>query len=150
MSHPHETQQQRTAGRHPVDAALREREKYQVVDDWDAMLNQSNVGVNHDKYYVIQLLVDGEGRYYCWTHWGRVGEPGQNSLSTCASLQRAMETFEKKFSDKTGNTWSDRHESISVKGKYTVVGESEAPGPMAAATGSSDETDTLDGVPLKV
>jgi poly [ADP-ribose] polymerase len=142
MSHPHE--------RHPVDAALREREKYQVVDDWDVMLNQSNVGANNNKYYVIQLLVDGEGRYFCWTHWGRVGEAGQNALLTCASLQRAMETFEKKFSDKTGNTWTDRHESISVKGKYTVVGDFEATEPMAAVTASPDENDTVDGVPFKV
>ena len=29
---------------------------YSVVDDWDCMLNQTNIGQNNNKYYVIQLL----------------------------------------------------------------------------------------------
>lgn len=27
-----------------------------VVDDWDCMLNQTNIGQNNNKFYVIQLL----------------------------------------------------------------------------------------------
>ena len=30
-----------------------------VVEDWDCMLNQTNIGQNNNKYYVIQLLFDG-------------------------------------------------------------------------------------------
>ena len=29
---------------------------YQVYEDWDCMLNQTNIGQNNNKFYVIQLL----------------------------------------------------------------------------------------------
>jgi len=35
------------------------------------MLNQTNIGQNNNKYYVIQLIENG-GRYYTWNRWGRV------------------------------------------------------------------------------
>ena len=43
----------------------------QVVDDYDCMLNQTNIGYNNNKYYVIQVIV-AAGRYYSWNRWGRV------------------------------------------------------------------------------
>jgi len=30
----------------------------EVVDDWDCLLNQTNIGQNNNKFYVIQLLRD--------------------------------------------------------------------------------------------
>ncbi len=30
---------------------------HSVVNDWDCMLNQTNIGHNNNKFYVIQLLV---------------------------------------------------------------------------------------------
>ena len=35
------------------------------------MLNQTNIGNNNNKYYVIQVVQVG-GTYYAWTRWGRV------------------------------------------------------------------------------
>lgn len=29
---------------------------FQVFEDWDCMLNQTNIGQNNNKFYVIQLL----------------------------------------------------------------------------------------------
>ena len=29
---------------------------YQVYEDWDCMLNQTNIGQNNNKFYVIQIL----------------------------------------------------------------------------------------------
>lgn len=43
----------------------------QVIADYDAMLNQTNIGANNNKFYVIQALTQG-GRFYAWTRWGRV------------------------------------------------------------------------------
>lgn len=43
----------------------------QVHEDYDCMLNQTNIGNNNNKFYVIQVLLSG-GQYYCWTRWGRV------------------------------------------------------------------------------
>jgi len=35
------------------------------------MLNQTNIGNNNNKYYVIQVIQSG-GQYYSWNRWGRV------------------------------------------------------------------------------
>ncbi|XP_072506413.1 protein mono-ADP-ribosyltransferase PARP3 isoform X3 [Notamacropus eugenii] len=43
----------------------------QVYEDYDCTLNQTNIGNNNNKFYLIQLLDDG-GRYGCWNRWGRV------------------------------------------------------------------------------
>ena len=29
---------------------------YDVYEDWDCMLNQTNIGQNNNKFYVVQLL----------------------------------------------------------------------------------------------
>lgn len=42
-----------------------------VYEDYDCMLNQTNIGNNNNKFYVIQLLVSN-GNYYVWNRWGRV------------------------------------------------------------------------------
>ena len=43
----------------------------QLVDDFDCMLNQTNIGHNNNKYYVIQVLQQG-AQFYAWNRWGRV------------------------------------------------------------------------------
>ena len=48
---------------------------FQVLDDYDCMLNQTNIGHNNNKFYIIQVLLQ-MGQYYTWTRWGRV-------VSTC-------------------------------------------------------------------
>ena len=42
-----------------------------IYEDYDCMLNQTNIGNNNNKYYVIQLI-EKNGSYYFWTRWGRV------------------------------------------------------------------------------
>ena len=57
-------------------AAYRNRTDFSVLDEWDCMLNQTNIGQNNNKYYIIQLLqskgVYGGECYFVWTRWGRV------------------------------------------------------------------------------
>jgi poly [ADP-ribose] polymerase len=39
------------------------------------MLNQTNIGHNNNKYYVIQLIKDKTSKppaYWTWNRWGRV------------------------------------------------------------------------------
>lgn len=91
-----------------------------VVDDYDCMLNQTNIGHNNNKYYVIQVLQSG-GNYYSWNRWGRVGEPGANALKGPMDLPGAIKDFEKKFSDKTKNKWADRDKFVAKPGKYTLL-----------------------------
>ncbi len=104
----------------PVDEHCPLKSKSRVVDDWDAMLNQTNIGANNNKFYVIQLVESG-GKYYAWTRWGRVGEPGQNALLGNGSLDDAKKCFKAKFRDKSSNTWEDRANFVAKPGKYTLI-----------------------------
>jgi hypothetical protein len=74
------------------------------IDDsgivWDATLNQTNAASSNNKFYRIQLLVDStKTNFHTWTRWGRIGEPGQNSLLGNGSLMNATHLFEKTFKD---------------------------------------------------
>src|SRR5437764_5298152 len=95
----------------PMDDLCPLKAKGRVVDDWDAMLNQTNIGANNNKYYVIQLVESGS-KFYTWTRWGRVGEPGQNALLGNGTLEDPKKCFEPKFRDKTANAWKDGGKSV--------------------------------------
>lgn len=76
---------------------------------YDASLNQSNVGNNNNKFYILQLVQEGvakKTKHYTYTRWGRVGEFGQDKLIGPSDLSVATKDFEKKFKDKSGLAWS--------------------------------------------
>jgi poly [ADP-ribose] polymerase 2/3/4 len=104
----------------PVDDLCPLKRTAKVIDDWDAMLNQTNIGSNNNKYYVIQLIQDGT-KFYTWTRWGRVGEGGQNALLGNGTLDDAKKCFQAKFKDKTSNAWADRANFLARPGKYTLI-----------------------------
>ncbi|KTF95313.1 hypothetical protein cypCar_00028559 [Cyprinus carpio] len=93
------------------------------ADVYDVMLNQTNLQFNNNKYYLIQLLQDDNGKAYSvWMRWGRVGKVGQSSLVNCGgNLAQAKDTFKKKFFDKTKNEWEHRANFEKVAGKYDMV-----------------------------
>uniref|UniRef100_G1LRN4 Poly [ADP-ribose] polymerase n=1 Tax=Ailuropoda melanoleuca TaxID=9646 RepID=G1LRN4_AILME len=101
----------------------------QVHEDCACTLNQTNVGSNNNKLYIIQLLEEGD-RFACWNRWGRVGEVGQSKLSYFKLLEDAKKDFEKKFWDKTKNSWVERDHFVApILGKYTLIevqGDDEA------------------------
>ncbi|MCO5553107.1 hypothetical protein L7F22_006628 [Adiantum nelumboides] len=88
---------------------------------YDAMLNQTNVGDNNNKFYVIQVLEsdDGRGQYYVYNRWGRVGARGQDKLFGIFQKEAAIQEFEAKFTDKTRNIWAQRANFEPVRNKYT-------------------------------
>uniref|UniRef100_A0A8D2NYT2 Poly [ADP-ribose] polymerase n=1 Tax=Zosterops lateralis melanops TaxID=1220523 RepID=A0A8D2NYT2_ZOSLA len=100
----------------PLSTALDAR----VYEDYDCTLNQTNISANNNKFYIIQLLEQG-GSYSVWSRWGRVGEAGQFKLMACASLEAAKKDFEKKFREKTKNSWATRENFIVHPGKYTLI-----------------------------
>jgi poly [ADP-ribose] polymerase len=104
----------------PVDDLCPLKSKAKVVDDWDAMLNQTNIGANNNKYYVIQLIESG-GKFFTWTRWGRVGEPGQNAMLGNGTFDDAKKSFQAKFKDKTTNAWDNRANFVPKAGKYTLI-----------------------------
>lgn len=90
---------------------------------YDVLLNQTNLQHNNNKYYVIQLLEDNSlPCYFTWFRWGRVGKPGQHKLESFGdNLEMAKGSFQKKFLDKTGNTWGPLQTFTKVDGKYDIV-----------------------------
>lgn len=88
-------------------------------EDYNCTLNQTNIERNN-KFYIIQLLKDADC-FFCWTYWGRVGEVGQSKLSRFESLEDAKKSFEKKFRDKTKNSWAERDHFVAQPGKYTLT-----------------------------
>lgn len=51
-----------------------------VYKDYSSMLNQTNIGFNNNKFYVIQIAVNSAGSTYTFfTRWGRVVSILQNT-----------------------------------------------------------------------
>ena len=116
----------------PVDEACPVKDSFTVFIDnshtaFDASLSLSSIESNNNKYYYVQLLVpkDGSSNHAVWTHWGRVGESGQNKLEQGFTLETAKSAFCKKFKDKTGLIWEKRKDPPRAN-KYTLIERSYA------------------------
>eukprot|EP00892_Ulva_mutabilis_P000375 jgi/Ulvmu1/10338/UM061_0021.1 len=105
-----------------------------VHEDFSAMLNQTNVGANNNKFYRLQLL-EANGKFYVWTRWGRVGENGQSKQEGPLGEDKAASSFRAKFRSKTLNDWDERHSFTPAQGKYDLVDvegeEADEPSPVA-------------------
>ncbi|XP_058010217.1 poly [ADP-ribose] polymerase 2-A [Hevea brasiliensis] len=90
---------------------------------YDATLNQTNVGDNNNKFYVIQALESNDGgQFMVYTRWGRVGIKGQDKLQgPYTSSESAVQEFEAKFFSKTKNHWSNRKEFICHPKCYVLL-----------------------------
>ncbi|KAF7661940.1 hypothetical protein LDENG_00250260 [Lucifuga dentata] len=129
-------------GKRKVDEHCSLSSSGEIYEDYDCMLNQTNIGHNNNKFYVIQII-QASNKYYSWNRWGRVGEVGQSKLSKFDKVENAIKDFEKKFKDKTKNNWSDRMNFMSHSGKYTLI---EVDGEQDAEV----KVDTVDGKTVKV
>ncbi|XP_019942055.1 protein mono-ADP-ribosyltransferase PARP3 [Paralichthys olivaceus] len=135
-------------GRRKVDEHCSLSGSGEVHEDYDCMLNQTNVGHNNNKFYVIQVI-EADNEYHTWNRWGRVGEVGQSKLNTFDKPEQAVKDFEKKFKDKTKNNWSDRMSFVSHSGKYTLIevdGEQDAEVKVDSVDGKSGK-DTKNVLP---
>ncbi|KAI0321004.1 PARP-domain-containing protein [Amylostereum chailletii] len=110
---------------------------------WDAMLNQTNIGWNSNKFYVIQLLHPLHDASSCllFTHWGRVGERGQKTSKGPFPASVAVNEFKKQFKSKTATNWESRRGMVPPKGKYTWIERSFEEDDDNAAAGSSKKGD---------
>ncbi|KAG0340889.1 Poly [ADP-ribose] polymerase 2 [Podila humilis] len=110
----------------PVDPAARVSIDYEVYVDhevaWNARLNQTNIGANNNKFYLIQLLQNPKsGQYAVFSHWGRVGANGQSSTFLSSTLDGAKVEFNSKYKAKTSNNWDDRDNFVKRAGKYFLL-----------------------------
>ncbi|XP_078489741.1 poly [ADP-ribose] polymerase 2-like [Ciona intestinalis] len=89
---------------------------------FNAMLNQTNIGSNNNKYYVIQLLKNNKtSEFFIWLRWGRVGKVAGKTLEA-VGLEQGKRIFQKKFRDKTGNYFHAFNlPFVKKKGKYDLL-----------------------------
>ncbi|CAM0942741.1 unnamed protein product [Alopecurus aequalis] len=89
---------------------------------YDATLNQTNVGANNNKFFIIQALESDDGTSFrVYWRYGRVGSKGRIELSGPMPRHEAISLFEFKFWHKTNNAWSSRHNFTCYKKKYTWI-----------------------------
>lgn len=90
-------------GKAPVDPECFNKDKYHVYFEkdniYDAMLNQTNLKNNNNKFYLMQVLQSNTNTAYAvWLRWGRVGMTGQTNFINCGTdLAQAKETFLNKY-----------------------------------------------------
>jgi predicted DNA-binding WGR domain protein len=100
----------------------------QVVDDHHAKLVLIELSKNSDKYFILQVLSakasprSKKVSYYHWTRWGKTGTGGQGMMEgPFSAVDEAIDAFEAKFKQKTGNKWDARDQFAVKKGKYDLV-----------------------------
>eukprot|EP00475_Leptophrys_vorax_P035989 TRINITY_DN6004_c0_g1_i1.p1 TRINITY_DN6004_c0_g1~~TRINITY_DN6004_c0_g1_i1.p1 ORF type:complete len:746 (-),score=264.33 TRINITY_DN6004_c0_g1_i1:66-2303(-) len=107
-----------------VDEAFSERGAKVYIEDgvvYDALLNQTDIKNNNNKFYVDQMVQRANGSYVVIHRWGRVGAFGQCKLNHFSDKEKAKKCFETQFHKKSGCTWEDRHLSKPTKGKYALL-----------------------------
>ncbi|MPC53822.1 Poly [ADP-ribose] polymerase 3 [Portunus trituberculatus] len=116
---------------------LLEFPKAAIYEDYTCMLNQTNIGHNNNKFYIIQVTENKKNSFTCFTRWGRVGEEGQHNLDNHKDVEQAIKAFKKKFKDKTKNDWDKRDNFTAHPGKYTMIDIEE--------DDEEEEADAVDG-----
>jgi poly [ADP-ribose] polymerase len=104
---------------------------------YSCTLNQTNIGANNNKFYIIQLLKRKNLDEFCiYSRYGRVGERGTPQNTDSYSQQTAIKEFKKRYRSKTGNTWGVSF--VHKPGKYMLL-EMEEP---TVEKKESDEEET--------
>jgi poly [ADP-ribose] polymerase len=103
-----------------------------VIGEFGVTLNQTNLGANNNKFYIIQAVQSG-ANCYCFTRWGRVGESGNQALAGPFGAADAEKEFKKKFKAKSANAWDARDDFVPKAGKYQIVETERAPTGAAPA-----------------
>src|SRR3990172_5161393 len=81
-------------------------------------LNQTNLRLNSNKFYIMQLVQDGSS-YVHFIRYGRMGEIGVISHRKFGDVNSAKSAFCKQFKLKTGNVWGA--DFVKKEGKYFLT-----------------------------
>uniref|UniRef100_A0ABQ0M6C5 Poly [ADP-ribose] polymerase n=1 Tax=Mycena chlorophos TaxID=658473 RepID=A0ABQ0M6C5_MYCCL len=107
-------------GKAPVDSGSGKVNTHQVYSN-DEVLNQTNIGENNNKFYVLQLLhpIGNDSSCILFTRWGRVGASGQTQVKGPWPAATAIKEFKKQFKSKAACEWENRVGMVAKTGKYT-------------------------------
>lgn len=90
----------------PVDEYVQNRDNYKVCQlfgtTYSKVLNQSDVGANMNKFYILQMLEHKQtNEVYVYFRWGRLGVKGSDCLIPFRrDTGAAIAEFESKFKEK--------------------------------------------------
>jgi predicted DNA-binding WGR domain protein len=86
---------------------------------YSCSLTQTDLKTNKNRFYVIQLIKT-ENTYHLHKRWGRTGEEGRVTPETFVNRMTAINTFQKQFKTKTGNSWGAQN-FVKKPGKYFLL-----------------------------
>ena len=75
---------------------------------YDCTLNQTEIDANKNKFYIMQLIKNGNS-YHHHIRFGRISEVGKVLSTTYNDETSARTAFEKQFRAKTGNVWANKN-----------------------------------------
>jgi len=105
---------------------------------YNCALNQTDLTVNSNKFYIIQLI-KGQSGYHLFTSYGRTGEKGKSNIENYSSEISGISAFEKQFKTKTGNDWHTK--SFVKKQKKYYMSEIDYDAELKALKGDKAEVD---------
>lgn len=73
---------------------------------YDCTLNQTEIGVNANKFYNIQII-QLQNKFVVYIRYGRIGNDGTSTNDFFNTKQQAISHFKSKFKTKTGNNWGE-------------------------------------------
>jgi len=87
---------------------------------YSCTLNQTDLGKNANKFYIMQVIVNGP-QYVVFIRYGRIGETGTINYKEFSSESPAKSFFEKQFRTKTGNAWLHKDNFEKKSGHYFLT-----------------------------
>lgn len=91
-----------------------------VHGNYSAMMNQTNIAANANKFYLVQVLTDPKTRtYFVYKRYGRTGEKGIVNLQAMSNEACAVGEFKAVFQSKTGNQWGGAF--VAKPNKYVLM-----------------------------
>ncbi|KAG5453546.1 Poly [ADP-ribose] polymerase 3 [Clonorchis sinensis] len=100
-----------------------------IHGDYNCTMNRPNVVNNSVNFFLMQLVIVERKppNYFVWVRWGRMGKVGGSyEVGPFKELRFAVECFEQKFANKTGNKWCERANFKCRPGKYTIIDVTDA------------------------
>ncbi|XP_012253348.2 poly [ADP-ribose] polymerase [Athalia rosae] len=91
-------------------------------DKYTATLGLTDIQSKKNSYYKLQILKDDkQNKYWLFRSWGRIGTSiGGNKLESL-QLDECLNQFENLYEEKSGNTWSTRHNFVKVPKKMYPI-----------------------------
>ena len=84
-----------------VDGGIHNHGDYEVHLANSSYLMKADCQANNNKYYICQVLKEKKAKkYFLYTRYGRVGDPGVKNMAWCSDEGKAIKGYEKTLKQK--------------------------------------------------